>query len=522
MSGRSQVAALFALRWRMVRSRRVRIGLLVLAGVTFALLVMAIASSASVTLGQVSAGGLSTSDVVGSTGPVDRTGEIAALLPSMMLAFGLFCVIAPLSAGGGTELIPEAELVAYPVRVPTLREALADPHAAQHRVVPPGARPRRGHVVRGARPGRPRATPRCAGRVHGGVHRPRPGARLVARRRTAYPSGPSQHVDAPRRGRPCGRVDHPHRPGHRGPGLLAHQAHPQRAAESGRRRPARRLARRGGPARRDVPGLPRLRADRGVGAAPTGRPRDRRPAGAVRGASPAPRHPGQGAATGRSGLGLAVGTLAARPARARRPAGRGVGHREPAVVVHRAAAAPRVLRRGAALRGQRPLARRLRRTVDLDAAARPGARAAQQGPGRPRGGRGRGPPGPGGGEPPRVRGADDAGPPVRPRCLGGVHCPGGGDLPAALGHPAAPRGAARPARHPGAARHDGDLLRPAGRHDDVRRPDLLRGHLRDVRGGARPAHPRPRPRATWSWRRTRRLWASVPVRAHVVATVAAG
>jgi len=28
--------------------------------------------------------------------------------------------------------------------------------------------------------------------------------------------------------------------------------------------------------------------------------------------------------------------------------------------------------------------------------------------------------------------------------------------------------------------------------------------------------------ATWSWRRTRRLWASVPVRAHVVATVAAG
>jgi len=120
MSGRGQVGALFSLRWRMVRSRKVRIGLLILAAVTLGILVMAIASSATVPLGRPSSGTLSATDLMTRSGPVDRTGEIAALLPSMMLAFGLFCIIAPLSAGGGTELIPEAELVAYPVRVPTL------------------------------------------------------------------------------------------------------------------------------------------------------------------------------------------------------------------------------------------------------------------------------------------------------------------------------------------------------------------------------------------------------------------
>jgi hypothetical protein len=120
MSGHGQVVALFALRWRMIRSRRVRIGLIVLAAMSLALVLLVIASSASVPLGDVSRGGFGARDLVSRAGPVDRTGEVAALLPSAMLAFGLFCIIAPLSAGGGTELIPEAELVAYPVRVPTL------------------------------------------------------------------------------------------------------------------------------------------------------------------------------------------------------------------------------------------------------------------------------------------------------------------------------------------------------------------------------------------------------------------
>ena len=115
-----QVWALFTLRWRMVRSRRVRIALLVAATVSLALLTLVIAGSASVPLGLASGGAGPATDLVTGGGLVDRTGEIATLLPSAMLGFGLFCVIAPLSAGGGTELIPEAELVAYPVRVPTL------------------------------------------------------------------------------------------------------------------------------------------------------------------------------------------------------------------------------------------------------------------------------------------------------------------------------------------------------------------------------------------------------------------
>ncbi len=120
MSGRGQVTALFALRWRMIRSRRVRIGLIVLAAVSLAFVALAVVSAASVPLGQVASGSFSATDLVTRTGPVDHSGELAALLPSAMLAFGLFCIIAPLSAGGGTELIPEAELVAYPVRVRTL------------------------------------------------------------------------------------------------------------------------------------------------------------------------------------------------------------------------------------------------------------------------------------------------------------------------------------------------------------------------------------------------------------------
>jgi len=115
-----QVAALLSLRWRMVRSRRVRGGLAVLGVVSLGLIALAVVATAGAPLGRLSASGLSAGDLLGSSGPTDRTGEIAALLPSAMLAFGLFCIVAPLSAGGGLELIPEAELVAYPVRVPTL------------------------------------------------------------------------------------------------------------------------------------------------------------------------------------------------------------------------------------------------------------------------------------------------------------------------------------------------------------------------------------------------------------------
>ncbi len=107
-----------SLRWRMVRSRRVRIALTVVAILCLVLLVLGIAAGATIPLGPV-ADGSGSADLVASA-PTDRTGEVAVLLPSAMIAFALFSIVAPLGAGGGTELIPEAELVAYPVRVPTL------------------------------------------------------------------------------------------------------------------------------------------------------------------------------------------------------------------------------------------------------------------------------------------------------------------------------------------------------------------------------------------------------------------
>jgi hypothetical protein len=119
-SHRGQVRALLSLRWRMVRSRRVRVGLTVLGVVSLALVVAGIAAGAGAPLGHLSGADPTAGDLLAASGPVDRTGEVAVLLPSAMLAFALFSVIAPVTAGGGVELIPESELVAYPVRVRTL------------------------------------------------------------------------------------------------------------------------------------------------------------------------------------------------------------------------------------------------------------------------------------------------------------------------------------------------------------------------------------------------------------------
>ena len=116
-----QVRALFSLRWHMVRSRRVHIGLALLGVVSLVVILALVAGGAGFPLGPVSSSSLRAGDLTaGASGPVNRTGEVAALLPSAMLAFLLFSVIAPVTAGGGAELIPESELVAYPIRVPAL------------------------------------------------------------------------------------------------------------------------------------------------------------------------------------------------------------------------------------------------------------------------------------------------------------------------------------------------------------------------------------------------------------------
>lgn len=112
-----QVRPLFSLRWRMIRSRTVQTGLGVLGFAALGLIVLGVVAGAASRLGRQTAADVGLGDLGGA---VDRTGEVAALLPSAMLAFALLCIVAPLAAGGGQELIPESQLVAYPVRIATL------------------------------------------------------------------------------------------------------------------------------------------------------------------------------------------------------------------------------------------------------------------------------------------------------------------------------------------------------------------------------------------------------------------
>lgn len=120
MSRPGQVRALLALRWRMMRARPLRVAIGVAALLALALVVLVVLAGASVPLGRETGAVPGVDDVLAGGAPVDRTGEVAALLPSAMLAFALLCLIAPVAAGGGYEIIPEAELVAYPIRVSTL------------------------------------------------------------------------------------------------------------------------------------------------------------------------------------------------------------------------------------------------------------------------------------------------------------------------------------------------------------------------------------------------------------------
>lgn len=112
-----QVGPLFALRWRMIRSLRVQTGLGLLGGFALAFVVLGVVGGAAARLGRQTAADVGLGDLGAA---VDRTGEVAALLPSAMLAFALLCIVAPLAAGGGQELIPESQLIAYPVRIATL------------------------------------------------------------------------------------------------------------------------------------------------------------------------------------------------------------------------------------------------------------------------------------------------------------------------------------------------------------------------------------------------------------------
>lgn len=102
----AQVPALMALRWRMLRTRRRRIGAVALLSLLPALVLLAVAAAV--------------------LAPRGYAENIAILAPSAYLAFVAVSIIGPISAGGGNDLYPPTQLLAFPIRpVSTFHAALA-------------------------------------------------------------------------------------------------------------------------------------------------------------------------------------------------------------------------------------------------------------------------------------------------------------------------------------------------------------------------------------------------------------
>ena len=96
----SQLRGLFSLRWRMIRSDGVRVALIVAIGVV-------------VWLTFLVATGAHALDPVGQATAIE-------LAPQAFLGFGVLALIAPLTTGGGNEVVPTSQLVAYPIRARTV------------------------------------------------------------------------------------------------------------------------------------------------------------------------------------------------------------------------------------------------------------------------------------------------------------------------------------------------------------------------------------------------------------------
>jgi len=92
----AQLRGLLALRWRMVRTPGVQLAICLSALALVELLVLAGGSSGSL--------------------PAPALATVRQLAPQAFLGFGVLAVIAPLTAGGGHEVVPPDQLVAFPVR----------------------------------------------------------------------------------------------------------------------------------------------------------------------------------------------------------------------------------------------------------------------------------------------------------------------------------------------------------------------------------------------------------------------
>ena len=95
----AQLRALIALRGTMVRSRGGKVGFLLLA----MLVPLALVGAAS----------------AGQFIPEEQAFELSLVAPTVFLGFAILSVLSPLASGGGQDLYPPEQLVAYPVRAST-------------------------------------------------------------------------------------------------------------------------------------------------------------------------------------------------------------------------------------------------------------------------------------------------------------------------------------------------------------------------------------------------------------------
>jgi hypothetical protein len=98
-SSAHQLGPLIALRWRMVRSGRARLGFGLLASVVPVLCTL--------------------SAIAGVLAPRQRSFDVQILAPTAYLSVAVLALLAPLVAGGGNELFPAEQLVAFPVTART-------------------------------------------------------------------------------------------------------------------------------------------------------------------------------------------------------------------------------------------------------------------------------------------------------------------------------------------------------------------------------------------------------------------